>query len=61
MKKRMKKLRLSKETVHGPDLRHASGAAITVDRTICVTNCPTCGDTHYQTCLSNATDCYLCG
>lgn len=60
MKKRMKRLRLAKETVCDLDLRHANGAVPTIDRTICVTNCPTCGDTNYQTCLSNATDCYLC-
>jgi hypothetical protein len=72
MKKKMKKLRLSKETLRGLDLRHATGAAPTArcqnptdlcqytDMSICLTVCPTCGDTNYETCISNATNCTLC-
>lgn len=65
MKKKVKKLRLSKETIYGLDLRQAMGAAGTArcqytNMSICLTNCPTCGDTNYETCFSNATNCFLC-
>lgn len=63
MKKRVKKLRLSRESVsrldHGQAVfggRTADEtnciACNTIDRTACITNCGTCGNTNYETCFS---------
>ncbi len=63
MKKRVKKLQLSKESVTRLDLRRAvvgantaeetnCFACNTIDRTACITNCATCGNTNYITCFS---------
>jgi hypothetical protein len=65
MKKKVKRLWLSKETVKNLDLRHATGAAGTdrceeTERSICLTICPSCGETNYPNCYSYATDCYTC-
>ncbi|HEV7671611.1 MAG TPA: hypothetical protein VGS22_24080 [Thermoanaerobaculia bacterium] len=63
MKKRVKKLHLSKESVSRLDLGPVVGGITlaqtdclachnTIDRTACITNCPTCGNTNYETCFS---------
>lgn len=62
MKKRVKKLQLSKESVTRLDLgRAVVGAATadqtncvacnTIDRTACITNCRLCGNTNFISCL----------
>ncbi|HXU32796.1 MAG TPA: hypothetical protein VN851_19675 [Thermoanaerobaculia bacterium] len=61
MKKRVKKLQLSKESVSRLDYGAVVGgrtadetnciACNTIDRTACITNCATCGNTNYITCL----------
>lgn len=59
MKKKSRKLQLSKETLHGLELQQAVGAATQFaceTRSQCVTNCPGCGQTNYITCLTCA-DC----
>ncbi len=64
MKKRVKKLQLSKESVTRLDRGHTVAGGLTlaetnciachntIDRTACITNCPTCGNTNYETCFS---------
>ncbi len=61
MNKRAKKLQLNRESLTRMDLGHAVGAKTaeetnciacnTIDRTACITNCATCGNTNYITCL----------
>jgi hypothetical protein len=54
MKRKVKRLDLSRETVRTLGLQMASGGAFTTNtdlRTACVTNCPQCGNTNYITCV----------
>jgi len=64
MKKKAKKLRLSKETVYELDLRYAAGgASFTCPETefsACLTDCRTCGNTNYISCISCDTQCASC-
>jgi hypothetical protein len=54
MKRKVKRIGLNKETIRTLSLQVVSGGATTTateNRTACVTNCPICGPTNYNTCL----------
>jgi hypothetical protein len=63
MKRKLKKLTLSKETVRTLDLRQVVGGetmlhCVDTEGSRCATDCATCGATNYNTCYSCDTLCF---